>query len=329
MKTKAWVLVDYNKLELQDITLPPLEPYQVLVKILYTSICGSQLNEISGRKGPDKYFPHLLGHEAVCQVIEKHPNCGQLKICEKEIVIATWIDAGRYYYAPLVAPKINGVNAGPITTFSEYAIISTRRIFHLYSGCRTSPVEPEKALLGCTIPTGAGSFLNNVSVKDRQPLGVLGLGGVGLAAALWAKSERYRVIGYDTNPLRQEYAESLGIEKWQNWGGKYKYILECTGNIEAMENGFRSLDDTGILLLAGNAESGKNISIDPFDFIKGKSIKGIVGGGCDHNTIRYHFRYKTDIYKPLISKEYSLEQLDQAVYDMQAGQIIKPIIKCL
>ena len=36
---------------------------QVLVKIFYSGICGSQLGEISGKKGKDKFLPHLLGHE--------------------------------------------------------------------------------------------------------------------------------------------------------------------------------------------------------------------------------------------------------------------------
>ena len=37
---------------------------QVLVKVLYTTICGAQINEIEAPKGPDKFLPHLLGHEA-------------------------------------------------------------------------------------------------------------------------------------------------------------------------------------------------------------------------------------------------------------------------
>ena len=43
---------------------------QVLVKILYSGICGSQLGEIQGVKGKDKYLPHLLGHEGIGKVIQ-------------------------------------------------------------------------------------------------------------------------------------------------------------------------------------------------------------------------------------------------------------------
>ena len=37
-------------------------------------MCGSQLGEIDGVKGKDKYLPHLLGHEAVGEVIETGPG---------------------------------------------------------------------------------------------------------------------------------------------------------------------------------------------------------------------------------------------------------------
>ena len=36
---------------------------QVLVKNIYSGICGSQVGEIKASKGPDKYLPHLLGHK--------------------------------------------------------------------------------------------------------------------------------------------------------------------------------------------------------------------------------------------------------------------------
>ena len=38
--------------------------------MLYTTICGAQINEIDAVKGPDKFLPHLLGHEAAATVIE-------------------------------------------------------------------------------------------------------------------------------------------------------------------------------------------------------------------------------------------------------------------
>lgn len=65
MKTIAAILVEQRKpLVVSEVTLPSLGYGQVLVEVKTSRICGSQLGEIDGVKGPDRYLPHLLGHEA-------------------------------------------------------------------------------------------------------------------------------------------------------------------------------------------------------------------------------------------------------------------------
>ena len=62
---KAAILVEQNQpLVVDNIELPErLFVGQVLVKVQCSGICGSQIGEISGAKGEDKYLPHLMGHE--------------------------------------------------------------------------------------------------------------------------------------------------------------------------------------------------------------------------------------------------------------------------
>ena len=64
-KFRAAVLVAQKQpLKIYEISAKgDLLPGQVLCKIHYSGICGSQLGEIDGIKGEDKYLPHLLGHE--------------------------------------------------------------------------------------------------------------------------------------------------------------------------------------------------------------------------------------------------------------------------
>ena len=71
-KMKAGILVQSNApLEVAEIDMPEKLSFgQVLVKIHYSGICGAQLNEIGAAKGPDKFLPHLLGHEGSGTVIE-------------------------------------------------------------------------------------------------------------------------------------------------------------------------------------------------------------------------------------------------------------------
>ena len=70
-KTIAAILVKQNsKLIIDEITLPSsLKKGQVLVKMIYSGVCASQLGEIQGIKGKDKFLPHLLGHEGIGKVI--------------------------------------------------------------------------------------------------------------------------------------------------------------------------------------------------------------------------------------------------------------------
>ena len=71
MKALAAILVELEKpLVLEEIQIPKLTFGQVLVLVICSSICGSQLGEIDGVKGEDPYLPHLLGHEGSGNVLE-------------------------------------------------------------------------------------------------------------------------------------------------------------------------------------------------------------------------------------------------------------------
>src|SRR5580692_4108949 len=80
MKAVAAILVQ-NKapLVLEEIEFPPLKLGQVLVKIVCSGICGAQINEIEGAKGPDKFLPHLLGHEGSGTVLDTGPGVRSVK----------------------------------------------------------------------------------------------------------------------------------------------------------------------------------------------------------------------------------------------------------
>lgn len=341
MKTKAWVLVDYNKLEMWDVELPELQPNQSLVHIHYTSICGSQINEITGKRGEDPYLPHLLGHEAV-GVVHKTISGGDKEfdfIKTGDTVICTWLCNEHFRGMALTPPRykdsnLRELNAGLVTTFSQMAVIDNSRLYPVWG----EPC-PTLALLGCTIPTGANSIAQYIPLHlDNPRILILGLGGVGMAAAILCRNRRYtKVWGHDINKDKLEYAKSLGVQDAFNfyekeessWIDKFDIVLECSGNSACMEAGFRAVKKNGgKLLLAGNAGPGARFSVDAFSFIEGKEIVGIVGGNSGQLGIANMLNIHTQ-FGPLISKQYEFDELDQAVYDLKTGQIIKPIIKCL
>lgn len=90
MKTKAAVLCEINKpLQIEELMIPELQSGQVLVKIAYSGICRSQLNEIQGLKGQDNYLPHTLGHEGSGIVEAIGPGVSKVELGDH--VVLTWI----------------------------------------------------------------------------------------------------------------------------------------------------------------------------------------------------------------------------------------------
>ena len=89
-KIKAAVLFELNKpLEIRTLKRRPLESGQVFVKILYSGVCRSQLMEVSGLRGEDRWLPHLLGHEGSGVVEDVGPDVKKFK--KGDEVILSWI----------------------------------------------------------------------------------------------------------------------------------------------------------------------------------------------------------------------------------------------
>jgi S-(hydroxymethyl)glutathione dehydrogenase/alcohol dehydrogenase len=126
---KAAILTESHKpLVIDEIKFPEqLDVGQVLVKILYSTICGAQINEIAAAKGPDKFLPHLLGHEASGEVVETGPGVTHVK--PGDTVVLHWRPSkGIQCQPPAYQWRGAKLNAGWVTTFNEYAVISENRL---------------------------------------------------------------------------------------------------------------------------------------------------------------------------------------------------------
>ena len=81
MKTSAAILVEQRQpLVVDEVEMPSLSTGQVLVELKTSRICGSQIGEIDGVKGPDRYLPHLLGHEGGGIVREVGPSVTRVRV---------------------------------------------------------------------------------------------------------------------------------------------------------------------------------------------------------------------------------------------------------
>ena len=326
---------------INKIEIPILKYGQILVKMKYAGICYSQIMEIEGKRGKDNFLPHMLGHEGVGKVIKKHKSVKKIKV--NDWVILTWIKSKGINAHPInYSWKNKIINAGKVTTFSNYSIVSENRVVK-----KPKSMSLKNAVLyGCAIPTGAGMILNEIKLSKNEYLSISGLGGIGLVAVLSAIANKHKnIIVIDVDDKKLNLAKKLGIKNTINAlkdnvfkkvlkiteKKMIKVSLDCSGKIESIENSFNIISLNGKCLFCSHPEHNKKIKIDPFELIKGKKIEGSWGGGVqpdlDFKKINNLLNKIKINISEFLTTEYKFDDINIAITDFKKRKIIRPIIK--
>jgi Zn-dependent alcohol dehydrogenase len=339
---KAAILRSLNDdLEVREIRFDgPLKVGQILVKLSYSGICGKQIDEIKGVHGEDNYLPHLLGHEGVGTVIDVGP--GVKKVDKNDHVILHWMKgAGIDSEVPLYKYNDEIVNAGWVTTFNEYAVVSENRVTKFIGD-----EKPEYCLLGCAIPTAVGMVFNDLDAKPYHKVCIIGAGGVGsfilqalnlkavesitvvdksnIALNLASKLGADNVLNIENNDIRDQ------IKLITNNKGFDKTII-TTGNKQAIEFGVEITRTPGDTVLMGVPKHDEKISINANDVMHKKNLIGNLGGSIipERDIPAYMNLINTGKIntKISISKIYKLEEVNLAITNFINGAPGRALIK--
>lgn len=340
---KAAVLTELKKpLEILELEIPKLQRGQVLVKVLYSGICRSQVMEIKGGRGEDKWIPHLLGHEGVGEVIDIGSAVSKVRPGDK--VILGWLKCDGLNVGG-ASYNYNGkiINSGPVTTFSEYTIVSENRLI-----IKPKEIDDSIAVLfGCALPTGSGMILNELKPKKSDFLLILGLGGIGFSALITSLLIGCKnIIAADISDQKLNLAKDLGVNYLINTSNTnlLKEInritndkgvdacIESAGKIHTIELGFECVKyGGGILIFASHPEDGKKIKLLPHDLIRGKKIFGSWGGGTipekDFPILSSYIVNGNIDLGILVDKRYKLTEINDAIDDLESGKVFRPIIE--
>ncbi len=343
MKTRAAVLYEPGRpLRIEELETPELRSGQVLVQIAYSGVCQSQLMEALGRRGPDPFLPHLLGHEGSGLVIEVGEGVG--KVQKGDRVVLTWIkglgaDCGGTRYR-----KCDWyINAGAITTFNEYAVVSENRCVKLPEGV---PLDVG-ALLGCAVLTGAGIVLNTMKPTRENTIVIWGVGGIGLSAVMAARiCECAAIIAVDAQDFSLELAKEFGATHSINacsveaparireivGPGGADFAVEAAGRAATIELAFQAVHKGGgLCVFASHPPAGDKICLDPHDLISGKQIRGSWGGESrpdkDIPRLAELYRQGELPLEKLITRRYTLDQVNRALNDLERSSGGRPILE--
>ena len=175
----------------------------------------------------------------------------------------------------------NKINAGWITTFNDYSILSSNRITLL----------PKKldlkagVLFGCSITTAYGAIFNDskISLKEKNKILITGCGMIGqmLAAMLNLPNQEISIL--ENNQKKINYFLKIFkkinfIKDKKNLSKNYDYIFETTGKSKIIEKSFESIKNSGKLILIGVPSHNEKIKINTLGINYGKKIIGSYGG---------------------------------------------------
>jgi S-(hydroxymethyl)glutathione dehydrogenase/alcohol dehydrogenase len=345
MKTLAAILNETSaKLIVDEIEMPQeLQSGQVIVQIITSGICGAQINEIDAIKGPDKFLPHLLGHEGYCQVVEVAKDVKTVK--SGDYAILHWRPGSGIQSSP---PKYywrgNILNAGWVTTFNQHAVVSENRVTKIR---KTSVSDSMLPLLGCALTTALGVLKNEAKVSADDSVLVFGAGGVGLSILKILKMLGIkRVVLIDIDEGKLKYAKSVGAiatilfqskeqcyKELLDWYGDSppSVAIETTGKVACIELAYEISHPQARVVLVGVPRKGEKSSIYTLPLHFGKSFVGSQGGRSNPQDDIPHLlnllESKTLDFSDFPTREYTLQSINDALSDLKTGALGRMIIR--
>lgn len=319
---KAAIYLGKEDIEIREMPMPVCGDNDVVIKNLYSSICGTDVAVY--RHGPGTGHKIDIGgefgHETVSRIAAVGKNKSDFKVGE------------RVYPYPLFA-KGDTKRAGTIGGFSEYILIpNPKRNYSLYSVDDSIPdriaclIEP--FTVGCRAARRS-------SPKKNEKAVVFGCGTIGIAAAIALKYFGIeKVMICDYSALRLNIAEELGFEicnmktddlitKAKAYFGEAHSLKGRTADIDIMLDAAGAEEVFETFMEHGKIESrfvsvAVNKAIRELDMLHlTYSQKSIIGSGGympeDVNDVMNIMKSgRWDIGK-LITHEYPLSQLEAAI----------------
>lgn len=341
--TEAAILVaQHGDLVVDTIELPDSLAFgQVLVELAYSGICGSQIGEIDGVKGPDPWLPHLLGHEGSGKVLSAGE--GVKTVAPGDHVVLHWRPGdGLPGDPPKYRWRGETLNAGRVTTFNRHAVVSENRVTTIPHDfdLRTAP------LFGCAITTGLGIVNHDAKVRIGESIVVLGAGGIGLNVIQGAAMvSAHPIIAVDILASKLECALEFGATHTFDGSGAEKLpaairevvgrsgadiVVETTGLPSLIETAYGLTQPQGRTILVGVPKQGENVSIHTLPLHFGKILTGSHGGDAEPAVeiprfVRLHEAGKLRT-EGLISHEFSLQDVNEAIDVVRSGAATRVLI---
>ncbi len=364
MKIKAALLNEPNTpFEIATLDLEPPKAGEVLVKIKAVGVCHSDWHLATG--DTQHPMPAVVGHEGAGIVesvgegvtdvqpgdpvsLNWAPYCGDCFYCklDRPNLCDTYVESIWAGTMMDGTPRLSK-DGKPIyhycalACFAEYVVVSEKSCIKLDERVPF----PVAALIGCAVTTGVGSVLNTAQVKAGSSVAVFGVGGVGLSTIMGAKlAETNRIIAIDRVESKIEMAKQFGatdgivsdstmIEQIQSLtdGRGVDYAFDTTGVTQVQEQCLDTVRPGGVVVFSGLSPMGSNTNLP--GAVLTRQEKTVMGSYYGTSNTARDFPLYANWYLEgklplgqLISKTYSLNQINEAYEDMLSGKLARGVV---
>lgn len=356
---KAAVLKEYGQpLEIREVEIPEIGPRAILVKVEMAGICGTDVHQQKGELTIKSPLPNIQGHETIGRIVE----LGEGRVCDAageaikvgDRIMWAHADCGECYWCtiardPVLCARRSGYGWAPPSAlrggFAEYEYVTpTTNVVKVPDEL----TEEEAVGVGCAFRSVMAGYDRFGKVGIMEDFVIQGCGPIGLYSTVVARESGARtiiVVGAPANRLalakRWGADHVIDIDEVRSADERRQMILsltqgrgpenvvEATGVPAAFGEGLELIQKGGKYLILGQTSAVTTPIMPSRINEKGLTIVGSVSAHIVHFYKALQF-IKTHRAKypfgDIVSRTYQLEDINQALADMQSGKEIKPVI---
>jgi len=344
-------------LEIETVQLADPKPGDVLVRIVGSGVCGSDLHLADGELAMYGY-PIVPGHEAagIVEAVGSEvryvrpgdhvvlgwiPGCGHCATCwDGRPGQCGQIAWNRLYDGETRLSKDGHAidHMAHVAGYAEYAVVGERTTVRIRED---APLE-KVCLVGCAVATGYGSVFHHAGVQPGSSALVIGCGGVGLnVVQCLALAGATTIVAVDLSESKLETAAAFGAThtlgagadvvaavQELSGGAGVDYAFEVISTAATIETAFAATRYGGTVVVVGvPSPAGSTITLPASP---GRRVMSGSPGGTQWATtpllvdLYMAGRLKLD---ELVTKERPLEEANEALDDLRAGRVIRTVLR--
>lgn len=319
---------------IKQVPVPTPKKDEVLVKVKYASICGTDINIYDWNTWAQGHItpPAIIGHELVGEVVEINgkpendlkvgdlvssethifcQNCFQCKIGNKHI-----------------CENMELFGIGRDGSFAEYTTIPLKTTW------KNDPKIPVESM---SVQEPLGNAVNVVTkadVKGKKIL-VMGLGPTGLCAGMVAKAYGAKeVVGINRREYRRKLALKIGFDRVleelpENEYNTFDAVLEMSGNRIGIQVALDATRIAGKIIAFGIPKDTIDIDWGKYMINKELSIDSVFGRmiwDTWNDTTKLLVSGKVDLRK-IITHRFKLSEFEKAMEVMKSGECGKVLLE--